>query len=237
MSMTAAQFVSNVFLEATGKLPTFVSGSTKWLKILALGNINIDDWMDEPDVDWRSLYTPDVNIGPITATATYALPATTRKISQQEGDYIRILHTDNITFTDYTIIDGTRQKDFANGMRTFQDQYVTDWGTGIEFNRAFQTSDPQFGGAITVPVYTYPAHIVADTDLVPVDIPNWLVYATAASYDATDVTRQQLVPRLEAKANEVMKRMKFNNEAQNDRMYQPFRPNAGQIPNEAFLGY
>lgn len=237
MSMTAAQFVSNTFLEATGKLPTFVSGSTKWLKILALGNINIDDWMDEPDVDWRSLYQPDYSLGLVTNTAIYPVPTLARKISQQEGDYVRIVHSNGVGFTDYTIIDGTRQKDFAGGMRTFQDAYVTDWGTGIEFNRAFTTNDPQYGGTITIPIYTYPIHLVLDTDLVPVDIPNWLVYATAASYDATDVTRLQLVPRLEAKGNEVIKRMKFNNEAQNDRMYQPFRPNAEHIPNEAFLGY
>lgn len=223
--MIVTDFVSRVAYAATGKAPSFASGSTKWLKILAIGNALIDDWQDEPDVDWNSLYSPDYSIGTVTATNSFTVPALVRKISNQQGDVIRIIHTDGTTFTDYDIIDNDRQKDYQNMQRTFQNQYVIQVGSTIKFNRAFISgTDPQFGGTITIPAYLYATDIVNDSDVIPVDIPNWLVYATAAQYVSTDVTRQQLVPRLEEKANAIMDVMKANNSGQVTTMYQPWNP-------------
>lgn len=228
--MLVSDFVPAVTYQATGKVNSFVSGSVKWLKIIALGNMLIGDWQDEPDVDWASLALPNTSIGTVTTTSSFTLPSTVRKISNQESDIIRILHSDGTTFTDYSVISVDRQKDYANGTRTFQNNYIVSIGQKLVFARAFATSDAQYGGTITVPAYGYagpntpPNYLIADSDVIPVDIPNWLVYATAAQYDSTDVTRQQLVPRLEAKANEIMQVMKDNNDGQLTQMLQPWTP-------------
>lgn len=227
--MNVVDFEAAVSYQATGKVNAFTSGSVKWLKILALANTNITDWQNEPDVDWNSLLTEDEVIGTVTATNSYTLPTTVRYVSSQEGDVVRIIHTDGVTFTDYDLVDANRMKDFANYQRTYQDNFITDINGAITFNRAFNATDPQFGGMITAPCYGFATQLVLDTDVVPVDIPNWLVYATAADYDATDVTRQQLVPRLEARANQVMDRMKADNDGQNTDMYRPWRPGGANL--------
>jgi hypothetical protein len=240
--MIVSSFVPAVMLAATRKVYTFTSVSdTKAAVVIAIANQLIEDWQNEPNVDWNSLYLPDTSIGTVTATNTFTLTSTVRKLSSQEGDVIRILHTDGTTFTDYSIIDNDRQKDVQNMQRTFQNNYVIPVGRTIRFNRAFATTDAQYGGTIYVPAYGYagpnaaPAYLVAATDVIPVDLPNWLVYATAAQYDASDVTRQQLVPRLEAKANELMQVMKDNNDGQVTEMFRPWRPGSTSYSGEVGL--
>lgn len=73
-----------------------------------------------------------------------------------------------------------------------------------------------FGGTIFAPVYTFPTPLSGDTDVVPVDIPNWLVYATAAEYVRNDVTKVSSYPTLVAQANDLMEKMKENNDASVD---------------------
>jgi hypothetical protein len=233
--VVVTSFVPAVAYKALGKLPTtLTTGSTKWLKVLALANIYIDQWQDEPGVDWASLYLPDHSIGTVTASQTFTIDATVRKVSNQESDVVRIIHSDGTTYTDYDIIPNDRVKDYANGMRTFQNNYVSVNGTTLRFNRAFTSTDPQFGGSITVPGYSYAAHISADTDVIPVDIPNWLVFATAAEYIRTDVTRQQQYGNIVAEANQIMQVMKSNNKGQTTRMYQPWRPLGENWAEEAW---
>lgn len=215
--MTAAQFVSDVFLKATGKQPTFVSGSTKWLKILAIGNQYIRSWAREPGVDWHSLYTPDFPEATVTATDTFALDNTVKNLSRQEGDYVRIVHTDD-TWTDYSIVDAPRLKDFDTG------NYCAQVGRNLVFNRAFTADDPQFGGDIFVPCYLYPEEISLDADVVPVDDPMWLVLISAAEYVRNDITRQNQYGNLIAEANQSMTRMKEDNESQVDDIYMPWSP-------------
>jgi hypothetical protein len=229
--MIVSSFVPAVLLAATRKIYTFTTVSdSKAAIVIGIANQLIDDWQNEPDIDWNSLYLPDVACGTVTATNTFTVAASIRKVSDQEGDVIRIIHTDGATFTDYSVIPNDRQKDFANLQRTFQNNYVIPVGRNLNFNRAFAATDPQYGGTIYVNGYGYagpnpaPAYLVNATDVIPIDIPNWLVYATAAQYDANDVTRQQLVPRLEQKANAIMETMKSNNNGQVTTMYQPWRP-------------
>ncbi|GAC1500749.1 MAG: hypothetical protein NVS1B10_04560 [Candidatus Saccharimonadales bacterium] len=239
MSMTAAQFVPAVFLKATGKINTFTTGSPKWLKILALGNLYIDQWMDEPGIDWMSLYNPNFPIGTVTASQSYSIPigTTLRKLSNQETDVVRILHLNSTAFSDYDIIQADRVKDFANKMPTFQDMYVSlPAGNILQFNRAFTANDPQFGGTITIPGYNYASHLTYDTDLVPVDIPNWLVFATAAEYIRTDVTRQPQYGNIIQEANQIMSVMKMNNDGQNTRILQPWRPLGENLLEQAWTG-
>jgi hypothetical protein len=225
--MLVSSFVPATFLKSTGKINTFASGSPKWLKILAIANLYIDQWQDEPNVDWNSLRLPTTTTATtlVTATNEFAYDTSTiRKISNQEGDFIRIVHTDGVAFTDYTTIDGTRQKDYANGQRTFQNNWITNTQNKIQFNRAFTSADPQFGGTIYLPAYGYASHITDDSDVIPVDIPNWLVFAVAAEYIRTDVTRQPQYGNIIEEANQIMDVMKQNNSGQSSKLLMPWNP-------------
>lgn len=222
--MLVSDFVPAVGLKATGKIPTFTTGSTKWLKILAIGNFYIRQWQDEPNIDWASLYSPDYTIATVTATASFTIPAAVRKISLQEGNVIRITHVDGVNFTDYTIVDETRLKEFSNYSTTYQAPHVIVTGSTLRFNRAFASTDPQFGGTIKAPVYLFAGTITADSDVIPVDIPNWLIAVSAAEYVRTDVTRQNQYPNLVGEANQIMEVMKSNNDAQDTSIYKPWNP-------------
>lgn len=215
--MTTAELVALCSLKATGKLPTFASGSTKWLKIVAIANFYIDQWAREPGIDWNSLYTPAELLGNITATDTFTLPDELRKLSQQEGDSVRIT-VSTTQFLDYDVIDADRLREYRSG------QYVAQIGRTIKFNTAFKTTDTAFGKPLTVPGYLSPDHLLGDNDDVPVDDPNWLVLITAAEYIRNDITRQNQYPNLINEANEAMKRMRDDNEGQDSTVYRPWNP-------------
>jgi hypothetical protein len=207
-------------LTATGENSNAVSGDDDWTKVLSLANLNIDAWAAEPSIDWVSLYSI-VPIGTVTATDTFDLDSSIRKISNQEGDVIRITHTDG-NHTDYSLIPPNRLKDYSTG------NYVAKIGATLVFNNAFESTDPQFGGTINVPAYLFPDHLVADSDDVPVDDPNWLVMSVAAEWARTDLTLAQNYPLILAKANELMVNMKQANGGQLNTVPKKTIPNSGQ---------
>lgn len=228
--MLVSEFVPAVALRATGKYPTYVTGSIKWNKIIGIANHNIRSWATEPGVDWNSLYIPNQVLGPVTATDTYTLlPANIIKVSKREGDYVRINHTDGVNYTDFDLVEADALKGTYWGQtkRNYSGFYVAQVGNTLVFNRSFTASDPQFGGSITVPVYKYPTPISADTDVIPVDLPNWLVCMTAADYVMNDITRVSSYPTLVNQANELMTAMRDNNEAQIEMLIRPWRAPGG----------
>ncbi len=213
--MTTAQFVSNVVLLSEGKTPSFATGSTKWLRIVAQGNFFLQQWARERGVDWYSLYDPALSIGTVTATGTYDLDDTISKVSPQEGDAIRITHIDD-TYTDYTLVSADRLKEYTSG------NYVAKIGRTIRFNKVFSSIDPQFDGDITVPAFVYPETFSADADEVVIDDPNWLVFTVAADRVKNDVTRKDLRADLVAQANESMLGLREDNDSQ---VNEPLRDN------------
>lgn len=205
--MTTSDFVSNVVLLSEGKLPSFASGSTKWLRIVAQGNFFLQQFAKERGIDWNFYYDPIKSFGTVTATATFAIPSTVHKISQNEDDVIRITHTDG-NYTDYTLVphDELRKYDTGN--------YVARIGSNIKFNQAFTATSPQFGGTITVPVYEYPTTFSADADVIDIPDANWLVFTVAADRVKNDVTRKDLRADLINQANEAMLTIREDNDAQ-----------------------
>lgn len=206
--MIVSDFVARTYLKATGKVSSLTSTDNDWIKILALGNSFKDDWAREPGVNWATRYSPAVSAGTVTATDTFNIPASLYTISSQEGDSIRIIHSDGTTYTDYDLVAPERLKHYSTG------NYVAQVGSTLKFNAAFKTTSPQFGGTIYVPGYTIPADMVNGSDTVPVDDPNWLCTIVAAEYVRTDITRQAQYPNLIAQANELMKKMIENNAPQ-----------------------
>ena len=198
-------------------MPTFVSGSTKWLRIVAQGNFYLQQFARERGINWNRYYDPAKSFGTVTATATFAVPSTVRKISQEEGDVLKITHTDGVV-SEYTFVPHDRLKQYPTG------NYVARIGSNIRFNAAFTSSSPQFGGTITVPVYEFPDEFSLDADVLDIDDPNWLVYVVAADRVKNDVTRKDLRADLIAQANEAMSAMKDDNLSQLEEVNRTWNP-------------
>lgn len=217
--MTTSELVSSVYLRAAGKLPTFASGTQKWLKIVAIANVFIDQWQNEPGVDWYSLYDPAYNIGTVTATDTFDLDDEIRKLSDGRDDPVRIIHTDGTHYTDYEVVPANQlRSDYRTG------NYCAQIGKTVVFNKAFTSTDKQYGGTIYVPKYGFAEHIEGDSDDIPVDDPQWLVTMCAGEYVRNDIVKQNQYPNLIGEANNLMVSMKDTNDAQVNEVARPWRP-------------
>lgn len=215
--MTTSSFVSNVVLLSEGKLPTFASGATKWLRIVAQGNFFLQQFAKERGVDWNWYFDPNKSFGTVTATDTFAVPSTVYRISKKEGDVLRITHTDG-AYTDYTFVPHDELKKYSVG------NYVAQVGSNIKFNNAFTSDSPQFGGTIRVGVYEYPSTFSLDNDVIDIPDANWLVYAVAADRVKNDVTRKDLRADLVNQANELMQALKDENQSQLEEVNRPYNP-------------
>ena len=216
--MTGTEAIAGVYLKATGKTATLTSGS-KYTKIIGLLGYYQRRWAREPNVDWNSLYDPAVSIGTVTATDTFELDTSTiRKISDREGDVVRIVWSDGVGYTDFDVvsIDALREKSLGASRENRSGNYCARNGGSLVFNHTFESDDSEFGGEIFVPCYIFPNELDADTltEDVQVDDPDWLITRAAAEYVRTDLTRANQYPNLIAEANEIMERMKDDNEAQ-----------------------
>lgn len=204
--MTTSELIANAYLLAKRKTTTLAAGSTKYDTLLAIANIKINDWQNE--YDWNSLYQIVSLPTTVTATDTIPLSASVRKISKNDGDYIRILHADGIAESVYTLVGGDELYKFKSS------NAVAKIGSNLVFSKAFTATDPQIGGTVKVPCYGTASSLVNDTDLVPVDDPYWLAYATAAEYIRFDFTLRDQADTLLQMANQRMVEMQQADQGQ-----------------------
>lgn len=229
--MTISESISAVYLKSTGKATA--PSTSKRNKILGLLDFYQRRWARENGIDWNSLYDPAFSIGTITATDSFDLDTSSiRKLSDREGDTIRIAWTNGVGYTDYDIVDANTLKDYSFGVskQSPLGSYAAQIGSQLVFNHTFTSSNPQYGGEIFVPVYTFPDPITndnPDTDEVQVNDPDWLVLRCAADYVRTDLTRQGQYSNLLQEANEAMTRMKDDNEGQISLADRPWHPFSG----------
>lgn len=208
--------VSGVYLKAVGKASS--PSTSKRAKIIGLLNFYQRGWADENEVDWSSLYDPAFSLGTVTATDRFDIDTSTiRKLSDREGDFVRIVWDGEGGYTDYSIVPADTLKDYFWGVdkESPNGNYCARIGNELVFNHEFVSTDTEYGGEIFVPCYTYPDEITdADpaNDEVQVDIPDWLILMCAAEYVRTDITRQAQYPNLLAEANQKMLRMKADND-------------------------
>jgi hypothetical protein len=226
MDITTA--IADAYLLATGKTTTLTTGS-KFERIVALLDYYQRRWAREPGVDWNSLYNPALSIGTVSATDTFDLDTSTiRKLSDREGDTVRIVWSDGVGYTDYDLVPHDTLKDYSFGVNRENPNgfYAAQIGQQLVFNHTFTSNDSQFGGEIFVPGYTFPDAIDADhlTDEVQVDDPDWLTTRTAAEYVRNDITRRTRYPELLGQAKEIMERMKDDNDAQIELPDRPWTP-------------
>lgn len=205
--MILSDLVSGVVLKATGKRSTLTATDEKYLKIVELANQYTDVWQNT--TDWSSQYDPDLSFGTVTATDTFSVPSTVRKISDARGDTVRIWYTDGVGYTDFGIVPADTLKRY-----TTTDNVCAQIGSSLVFKRTFASTDSEFGGTIKVPVYTFAATLASASDVISVDIPRWLVFMCAAEYVRNDITKQNQYPNLVQEANELMEKMRDDNDAQ-----------------------
>lgn len=228
--MTITEALTATYLRAAGKATPPTTGSSKYNQIVGLLDYYQREWAREPGIDWSSLYDPAFSLGTVTATDTFDIDTSTvRKLSNREGDYVRIVHTDGTSYTDYTIVDANKLKDYFWGANkeSYTGFYCAKIGSQLVFNHIFTSSDPQYGGEIFVPSYTYPDPITAtdpDSAEVQVDNPNWLVVRSAAEFCRNDIVRRSRWPELLTEANNLMERMKTDNNGQIDTVDTPWTP-------------
>lgn len=214
--------INKVNLLANGKGSDLTVDSTKYTKILRLLNFYKDVWAQEPGIQWNSLRSLKSLAATVSATATYALPTAvidgTAKLSTQEGDFVRILHTDGVSESDYTLVQDSKLYNDGQSINNPGGDYVARRGNSLIFPVAFTASSAQFGGTIKIPIYTTPADMVSSTsdptDTVEIDDPYWIIFMAAAEYVRNDVTKQNQYANLIAQATNCMNGMKENNESQ-----------------------
>ena len=224
-TQTVDQAIAASYLLATGKAVAPTSGTAKYTKLLALLNMYTQVWAGETGTDWKSLYSLFTVSGTVTATDTFAIPATVGKVSRSEGDFVRINHTDGTTQSTYTIVPIERLYNDGSTISTPGGSTQNSTGTcaisgsNIIFPTAFKTTDAQYGGTIKIPGYSIPATLTTGTDVITVDDPFWLCFRVAAEYIRNDVTRVQLYGSLIDQANDAMTGMKEDNESQSETVY------------------
>lgn len=237
--MTIVEAVAETYLRATGKTTTLTTGS-KFERIIALLDFYQRRWAREPGIDWGSLYNPSLSIGNVTATDAFDLDTSTiRKISDRQGDVVRIVWTDGVSYTDYDVVAHDKLKDFYYGVDKDSPLGFVCAQTGgqLVFNHEFVSTDSQFGGEIFVPCYVFPDEITSantSDNEVQVDDPDWLVTRVAAEYVRNDIVRRQRYPELLAEANEIMQRMKDDEDGQIVEVDRPWSPFSGTTNGSAW---
>lgn len=216
--MTLTELIQKSYLLATGKATAPSSGTAKYERLLGIANVMIQHW--EQEIDWMSLYTTSTLVPTVSATDTFTMVGaspTIRRISQQEGDYIKINHTGSQESL-YTLVRPDQLQRFQ-----YSDA-VARIGNSLKFSSAFTATSPQLGGTIEVPCYKYASTLSAGSDTVPVDDPNWLVYMTAAEYVRNDVTKENQYGNLIALAQDSMNKMLEANGGQDTSLFTAWNP-------------
>lgn len=204
------------YLLAAGSRYTGTPGDTNWLTMLAYFNLSQMVWANEPGGDWNSLYNPQVAVGVVTATNTFAMPDGVLRPSNKAHDYIFVICTDG-TIKKFKTVPGPQLKYYSQrkGFVAVIGGSQAGQGPGwqLVFSQAFATTDQEYGGQLYLPAYMSPPTLKGIKGLVSVDNPAWLMYYSAQEWAQVDVTLVQNVPSLIAKATDQMNSMKLNNQA------------------------
>ncbi len=202
--MTLLEAITEGYLLATGKSTLPSSGSSKYNRLIALAKKCYRDWQTETGVEWNSLYEV-VSAGTVTATDEFELDEEVNKLSQREGDNIRIV-TDENQYYDYKYISPSRLYAYR-----YNKAVALIAEKRLRFSRGFTSSDPEFGSTISVPASIKLDDLVNLTDEILIDNPAWLPVMIAVHYVQSDAQLQYKYPDLLAHANDLMNGMKLAN--------------------------
>ena len=196
--MLVSELIPQIFYIYRGKTASRVpaAGTEKYNLYLAIANRKQDEWATDPANRWdslfetRSLGTLDVN------TASYDLPTDFFTPS----DTVRVVKTDG-SYVDYPIVRAQRRN-------YYDDQTVYISGTNPQTITFSQDIDTQLdGGTIYISGYFKPTHMVDADDVITVDDPNWLAYATAAELSRNDPAKEDQFANILQQANDLYRKM------------------------------
>lgn len=201
--MNTQQFIDATILKATGKPRKLQPTDVKYQRIFDIGNQIINEWENEPNVDWASLYEPQLEIGTTQEKVrSYEMPSEVRKLSNAFGDPV-ILKDLNGRHHHYDIVAADQLARFEGG------KYCAIAGDNL-----ILASDPKPNYSILVPAYMYAEKLINSSSQVPVDNPQWLVVRSAAEFARNDIMLQAQYGNLIAEANQLMEKMIENNTGQ-----------------------
>lgn len=212
--MNTLTLIQQAWNKAEGEVYPDSEGSDTWKSALTYANYYIPVWAHQYGVDWVSLYDPIYEVGTVEATDTYDLdPDEVRKLSPETNDFVRILHTDGVTYSNYKVVPASQLQ--AN----YNNRACAKVGATLKFSRPFLETDPQFGGTITAPIYGNPPLLTTGKSIVPVDHPEWLVCMVAYDIALHDILRKDTANSHLADAADIFNAMKSeNNDAQENRL-------------------
>jgi hypothetical protein len=196
-------------------------GDPKYSMYIAIANRLMGDWMMDADVLWNSLFQ-ERTYGPVIATQqAYDMDEDVFYLS----DAVQILCT-NGNIQNYRVVHPNARNDDQSGIgATGADfglplVYITGMAANqgsnltINFVEPFQyvqngvtTTTEMVGGTIEVGTYCLLPDLADQTDVIQIDNPYWLVWATAAELARNDPAKQDQVPNLVGLANQAYEKM------------------------------
>jgi hypothetical protein len=197
--MQVTEFMNQTYYAYRGKgaSKTPLAGSEKYATALAIANRKIKEWATDPNNKWASLFevrTVDT-VDATTPTYTYDLPTD----FYASSDFAEIIKTDG-SRVEYPITLPQKrnlynQALYISGRNPKKITFANTIDTGLN------------GGDLNVAAYYIPADLVNSTDVIPVDSPEWLIYATAAELARNDAAKDDQFPNLAGIANDLYRKM------------------------------
>lgn len=199
--MTAATLLNSIYEAYRGKISsrTPAWGTDKANLAISIANRKQREWCTDPRNKWNSLFeiravSPVLDV---TTTPTYTYNLATD--FHLPSDFARIVKTDD-SIVEYPIVKAQQ--------RNVESQSLYIHGTNPKKITFAQTVDTGLeGGTLYVPGYYLLADLSLSTDVVKVDDPFWLVYATAAELARNDPSKEDNYSNLVGQANELYTRM------------------------------
>lgn len=180
---------------------------------------------DEITVDGETSRIIDTITSDTSLTVTVAFSNTasgknfTRSIiidSSVEGYHV---HRSLLSPSDKVYVQTPTQKIFLDLIKPQENDYVNQsvhisGGNPqlLTFTQDIQADDQMVGGTLVIPGYYMPGDVSAESDLLPVPDPNWLVLATAAEIAFTDIVYEDRAETLNSRANALWKQMVTKNQ-------------------------
>lgn len=181
-----------------------IEGSADADQWLSYANVKKDEWARDANESWSSLFAvTNLSSVVVSGTQTYNLATT----FMRPADRVYVTTTDDDVI-DFNLVEPQLRDTVAYPVYIAGDNpkkltFVDLIDAGHQANL--------IGGTITVPGYFLPTDMTAFSGTVPVDDPNWLVYAVASEVAFNDVTYEDKVSDLNAKSNSLYMAMKQAN--------------------------
>jgi hypothetical protein len=215
---TADWVITKAFLHAQRKAIAPAAGTNKYNALLAIVDSMQRLWVEEPNVEWNSLYSKVTLAATLSSsTDTYALDTSIQYLSKKPEDYIFL--TNGTTTTEVKVVrpDQLYRYRYENA--------AAQIGRNLKFSQTYPATDSKIGYSIVVPAYTFPNDIAAGSDPVVVDRPMWLAYMVAAEFARNDSVKSAQYNNLLTLANEVMQKMKEDNQGTQESLSLSFTVN------------